>query len=305
MTSRAHPSVAVLGMGNMGRALATRLLQLDYPVAIWNRSRRDHSALTERGARVLSSLSSLWSETDVAITFVADDDALRDVCLGSEGILCDHVGERLFIDMSTVSPRASAEIAAAAKRVGVEYLRAPVSGNPAVLVSGNLSLIVSGPSITFERWRELLSAIGPNVRYVGGEDQARLVKLAINAGLAITTEMLAELVVLAESFGLDRATFLEVLGQSVLGSPFVKYKTPGLVDRNYQATFTTALLAKDLHLALDLANEVELNLPTVELVSSLVEGALEGYADVDFAALLPHLQRAHGHDLDLPPTVNP
>jgi 3-hydroxyisobutyrate dehydrogenase-like beta-hydroxyacid dehydrogenase len=303
MTTTVRPAVAVLGMGNMGQALAARLLGLNYPVWIWNRSARDLVALTDIGARVLASRSSIWKVADVAITFVANDDALRDVCLGSEGILREPVGEGLFIDMSTVSPEVSEEIAGAAERAGVDYLRSPVSGNPSVLAAGGLTLIVSGSAGAVERWRSLLADIGPTVRYVGGEEQARLVKLAINAGLAITTEMLAELIVLTERFGLDRESFLEVLGQSVLGSAFVKYKSTGLLARNYEATFTTALLAKDLRLALDLAHKAQLSLPAIELTASLVEGALDGYADADFAALLPHLQRAHGQALDLPPTT--
>ena len=303
MSATIHrPRVAVLGMGNMGQALAARLLAQGYDVSVWNRSARDLSALTELGARSLASLVGLWGIADVVITFVADDNALRAVCLGPGGILIQSDNQGLLIDMSTVSPTASEEISRAASDAGVDYLRSPVSGNPLVLAAGNLTLVVSGPSDVFERAHELLNSIGPNVLYVGDKEQARLVKIAINAGLAITTELLAELIVLTESYGLDRATFLDVVGQSVLGSPFVKYKTTGLNQRDYTATFTTALLAKDLRLALDLADDAELTLPAVALVASLVGDALNGFADVDFAALLPHLQRTHGLNPDIPPT---
>lgn len=298
-----RPTVTVLGMGNMGGALATRLITLSYPVYVWNRSERDLSALYEFGARPLPSLAALWEIADVAITFVANDEALLSVCLGPEGILSEPVGRGLLIDMSTVSPKTSEEIARAAAVADVSYLRSPVSGNPFVLAAGSLTLIVSGPEDTFDSALDLLSAIGPTVLYVGDAEQARLVKLAINAGLAITTELLAELIFLTERYGLDREVFLDVLGQSVLGSPFVKYKTNGLNQRDYAATFTTALLAKDLRLALELASDADLDLPTVQLVASLVEGAVDGYADVDFAALLPHLQRLHGHPPDIAPAA--
>ena len=298
-----RPTVTVLGMGNMGGALATRLITSSYPVYVWNRSERDLSALYELGARPLPSLAAPWEIADVAITFVANDEALLSVCLGPEGILSEPVGGGLLIDMSTVSPKTSEEIARAAAVADVSYLRSPVSGNPFVLAAGALTLIVSGPEDTFDCARDLLSAIGPTVLYVGDAEQARLVKLAINAGLAITTELLAELIVLTERYGLDREVFLDVLGQSVLGSPFVKYKTNSLNQRDYAATFTTALLAKDLRLALELARDANLDLPTVQLVASLVEGAVDGYADVDFTALLPHLQRLHGHPPDVAPAA--
>lgn len=294
--------VAVLGMGNMGRALATRLLGQGLSVAIWNRSPRDVSALLELGASSLGSLESVWEMADVVISFLSDDDALRNVCLGPTGILGRTLDRGLLVDMSTVSPKASEEIAAAAAEAGVGYLRAPVSGNPLVLTAGNLTLVVSGPRVVFEAAEGLLARVGPTVLYVGDAEQARVVKLAINAGLAVTTEMLAELVVLTERLGLDRATFLGVLGQSVLGSPFVRYKTAGLVERDYSATFTTTLLAKDLGLAGELARGAGLELPVTALVTALVGEAVVGYADVDFAALLPRLQRASGLEPDIAPT---
>jgi 3-hydroxyisobutyrate dehydrogenase-like beta-hydroxyacid dehydrogenase len=299
-TANARPPIAVLGMGNMGRALAQRLLAADYSVSVWNRSPRDLSLLVDEGAQVLTSLVDVWDVAEVVITFLANDDALREVCLGQNGILRSPVADRLFVDMSTVSPDISREIAGAAELSGVDYLRSPVSGNPFVLMSGNLTLIVSGPQSAYDAYRELLKEIGPKVLYVGDAEQARLIKLAINAGLAITTELLAELVILMERHGLDRSVLLDVLGESVLGSPFVKYKSANLLNRDYIATFTTELLAKDLRLALALADEVNLTLPAVQLVSDLVEEAAIGYGDADFAALLPHLQRRHGHEPDIP-----
>jgi 3-hydroxyisobutyrate dehydrogenase-like beta-hydroxyacid dehydrogenase len=295
-----RPAIAVLGMGNMGRALAQRLLAAHYEVSIWNRSPRDLSLLLDEGAQVLTSLGDVWDNADVAITFVANDDALGDVCLGASGILRSPVEGRLFVDMSTVSPDISRDIAAAAEVSGIDYLRSPVSGNPFVLMSGNLTLIVSGARRAYDQYLELLNDIGPKVLYVGDGEHARLIKLAINAGLAITTELLAELVLLMERHGLDRSVLLDVLGESVLGSPFVKYKSANLLNRDYAATFTTELLAKDLRLALALAEEVNLTLPAVQLVSDLVEDAAIGYGDADFAALLPHLQRRHGDEPDIP-----
>ncbi len=297
-----RPTVAVIGMGNMGRALAARLVNQGFPVRVWNRSERDLSSLYELGAQRLASLETLWEEAEVAVSFVADDDALRAVCLGPAGILGRTIGHGLLIDMSTVSPSVSEEIALVAEQAGVGYLRSPVSGNPAVLAAGSLTLIVSGPPDVFDAAAALLSSVGPTVLYVGEGELARVVKLAINAGLAVTTEMLAELIVLTERLGLDRATFLAVLGQSVLGSPFLRYKTAGLIERDYTATFTTSLLAKDLHLAGELARRAGVDLPAMSLVTSLVDDATTGYGDVDFVALLPRLQRASGIEMDIPPS---
>jgi 3-hydroxyisobutyrate dehydrogenase len=148
-----------------------------------------------------------------------------------------------------------------------------------------------------------LDSIGPTVLYVGDAEHSRTLKLAINAGLAVTAQIMAELIVFGENNGIDRSILLHALGESVMGSPFVRYKTPGLVAHDYSATFTTNLLIKDLELALDVARGAELSLPVIELVTSLTRVAsTTGYGEIDFAALLPSLQLAHGQSPDIEPS---
>jgi 3-hydroxyisobutyrate dehydrogenase-like beta-hydroxyacid dehydrogenase len=298
-----RPHVAILGMGKMGQALAGRLLDQGWPILIWNRSPKDFSALEDRGAVRLHNFDDLWDRARIVVTFLANDDALASVCFEDGGVLRSGASDRVLVDMSTVSPRISTEIAARAEAVGVDFLRSPVSGNPSVLSAGNITLIVSGPRATFERVADLLHAIGPTVLYVGDAEHSRTLKLAINAGLAITAQMMAELIVLGENSGIDRSTLLEAMGESVLGSPFVRYKTAGLVNKDYSATFTTNLLIKDLELALDVAHSADLSLPVIELVNSLTHLASDnGYGDVDFASLLPNLQLALGKTPDVEPS---
>ena len=301
--SEERSPVAILGMGKMGQALAGRLLDQGWSVLIWNRSPKDYSALEARGAVRLNDFHDLWDRANIVITFLADDDALAGVCLGDGGVLRSGSDGRVLIDMSTVSPRISSEIAASAEAVAVDYLRSPVSGNPAVLSAGNITLIVSGPRATFDRVAALLQSIGPTVLYVGDAEQSRTLKLAINAGLAITAELMAELIVLGENNGIDRSILLHALGESVMGSPFVRYKTPGLIDHDYSATFTTNLLIKDLELALDVAHGADLTLPVIELVNSLTHlTSANGYGEIDFMSLLPNLQRTLGKTPDVEPS---
>jgi 3-hydroxyisobutyrate dehydrogenase-like beta-hydroxyacid dehydrogenase len=297
-------TIAVLGMGKMGQALAGRLLDQGWAVIIWNRSPKDLSDLESRGAVRLTELDDLWDRASIVITFLANDDALASVCFDDGGVLQSGASDRVLIDMSTVSPRISSEISARAEAVGVDYLRSPVSGNPAVLSAGNITLIVSGPRDTFERVEELMNSIGPTVLYVGDAEHSRTLKLAINAGLAVTAQIMAELIVFGENNGIDRSILLHALSESVMGSPFVRYKTPALVAHDYSATFTTNLLAKDLELALDVARGAELALPVIELVHSLTHlASTSGYGEVDFASLLPSLQLALGQSPDIEPSL--
>ncbi len=150
-----------------------------------------------------------------------------------------------------------------------------------------------------------MNSIGPTVLYVGDAEHSRTLKLAINSGLAVTAQIMAELIVFGENNGIDRSILLHALGESVMGSPFVRYKTPGLIDRDYSATFTTNLLIKDLELALDVARKARTSLPVIELVNALTRvAAANGYGEIDFAALLPSLQLTLGQSPDIePPTA--
>src|SRR5262249_6786622 len=159
----------------------------------------------------------------VCITSLTDDDALRAVTNGDGGLLSQGQDDRILIDMSTVSPSASAEVARAAEAVGVGYLRAPVSGNPTVVRAGALTIMVSGDRAVFERAEQLLREIGPSIFYVGDGEQARVLKLALNMMIAATAELMAEAVVFGEANGLERGAMLEVMGASAAGSPFVRY----------------------------------------------------------------------------------
>jgi 3-hydroxyisobutyrate dehydrogenase-like beta-hydroxyacid dehydrogenase len=157
--------------------------------------------------------------------------------------------------------------------------------------AGNLSFIVSGPAETLERVAPVLEAIGPTIHHVGDGEQARVVKLAVNLMIAGLAQLMAEALVLGEASGVSRASLLEVMGGSAAGAPFVRYKTEPLLRDDYTATFTTALMEKDVDLILGVADEVGVQLPLAGELKGLLRGAIEaGYADDDFMSLFVHLR---------------
>ena len=177
----------------------------------------------------------------------------------------------------------------------------PVSGNPSVVEAGNLTIIVSGDEDAFRRLEPALRDVGPNVFYLGPAEEARVLKLALNLIIAGTAELMAEAIVLGEASGLDRATVLEVMGQSAVGSPFVKYKTGGLLANDYNATFTAEMMHKDLTLALEAGEGVGVPLPVTAAVRSLIQETIAaGHGDLDLMVLLPRLERAAGRPSSLP-----
>jgi 3-hydroxyisobutyrate dehydrogenase-like beta-hydroxyacid dehydrogenase len=278
--------VGWIGTGRMGDAMVRRLLAAGHDVHVWNRTRAKAERLTGLGATVVDTPAEL-AHREVVFTMVAADADLLAVTLGEGGLLRDGLGPAYLVDSSTVSAEMSDRVRLACARHGTTLLAAPVSGNPKVARAGRLSMAVSGPPEAFTDVEPLLRAIGSSVTYVGERDTARLVKLAHNILLGVLTQSLAEVTVLAERGGVSRATFLEFINGSVLGSVFTRYKSPALVNLDLTPTFTMELLRKDFDLGMAAARALEVPLPVAAATHQLVQAAVgRGHRDEDFAALL-------------------
>ena len=292
-------AVGLIGLGNMGTAFAERLLDAGYGLVVMNRTPAKAAPLEARGATLAGSYADLAERADVVLTSLADDDALDEV---AAALLAVAKPGTVLVDTSTVSPAVSARVAERAEKASVAYTRAPVSGNPTVVRAGNLSFIVSGPSETLDGVEPILLAIGPTVYRVGDAEEARVVKLAINLMIGGLAQLMAEALVLGESSGVSRAALLEVMGGSAAGAPFVRYKTGALLEDDYSATFTTALMGKDLDLILDAARDAGVELPVTTGLQAIVRAAIEaGYADDDFMALFPFLASTSRSHAAAPP----
>jgi 3-hydroxyisobutyrate dehydrogenase-like beta-hydroxyacid dehydrogenase len=278
----------------MGTAIAERLLDGGYELIVSNRTPGRSEALEARGAVVAPSPEELAARVDVVLTSLADDGAFE--AIATRVVDAARPGA-VLVDVSTVSADSSARVAAHAEERSVRYLRAPVSGNPAVVRAGNLTFIVSGDRATLDELEPVLLAIGPTIHYVGEDERARVVKLAINLMIAVLAQAMSEALVFGETAGVSRAALLEVMGSSAVGAPFVKYKTDALLRDDYSATFTTALMEKDIDLVLDAADDGGVELPlALEMKRQLRAASEAGYADDDFIALFQHLRRASGLD---------
>jgi 3-hydroxyisobutyrate dehydrogenase-like beta-hydroxyacid dehydrogenase len=290
ISNESRPIVGLIGLGHMGTAMAERVLDAGYELVVYNRTPEKARALAERGAAVAETAVELAEQVDVVLTSLANDEALEAV---AAQVIASARPGTVLVDTSTVSPAASARVASLAGAASVPYLRAPVSGNPAVVRAGNLSFIVSGETETLAGVEAILLAIGPTIHHVGDEEQARVVKLAINLMIAGLAELMSEALVLGEAAGVSRATLLEVMGSSAAGAPFVKYKTEPLLRDDFSATFTTALMEKDVDLILAVAEGAGVELPLAGELKRILLGAIEaGFADDDFISLFVHLRNA-------------
>ncbi len=288
--------MGLIGLGNMGAAIAERLLDGGFELVVTSRTRQKADALEARGAVVAATPGDLAEQVDVVLTSLPDDEAFESV---AASVIAAARPGTVLVDMSTVSPTASARVASLAEVASVKYLRAPVSGNPSVVRAGNLTFMVSGARDTLEHVEPVLRAIGPTIHHVGDGEQARIVKLAINLMIAVLAQAMSEALVLGETAGVSRAALLDVMGSSAVGAPFVKYKTEPLLRDDFSATFTTALMEKDIDLVLDAASEAGVELPLAkEMKTHLRAAGNAGYADADFIALFLHLRRASGLDAE-------
>ncbi|MEO8907527.1 MAG: NAD(P)-dependent oxidoreductase [Microbacteriaceae bacterium] len=299
MTTPAEVKVGWVGTGRMGFALATRLAKAGYDLAVYNRTRSKAEPLAELGATIVDRPVDL-ADRDVVFIMVSAPADLEAVTIGDDGLLTnDAAAPRIVIDSSTVSASVSAKIRAAAQARGSRFLAAPVSGNPAVVRSGKLTLAVSGPRDAFDQAEPILATLGRGVTYVGEGEVARLVKICHNVFLGVVTQSLAEITVLAEQGGTSREAFLAFLNDSVMGSVFTRYKSPAFVNLDFTPTFTNVLLSKDFDLGLEAAHELKVPMPLASAAAALVASAVgAGYVTEDFATLLLEQARRSGVALE-------
>jgi 3-hydroxyisobutyrate dehydrogenase len=279
-------AVTWLGTGRMGEAMLERLLAGGVQARVWNRTPAKLTGVLASGATQLASPA--LSDAPVAFSMVLDDAALDALWQAEDGILAGNRPPDVWVDCSTVSPRASRHAAEAAAKRGTAFVCAPVSGNPSVVRAGNLIFAVSGPAAAIATIRPLLDIIGRRTHVVGAAHQARVVKLCVNLVLAVLAQALAEALVLGQSEGVRRADLMDFINDSAIGSPFTRYKTDAYVALDLKPAFTPEGQRKDLRLALQLAAEHELPLPQasateVEFSRLIASGLGEG---LDFASLI-------------------
>ena len=274
-----------LGTGRMGAAMAARLLKAGYQVAVWNRTAAKAQALAERGAAVAGSIAELAAR-DIVFTMVSTPRDLEDVVLGETGLLSAARRPAVIVDCSTVDAESSQRVREAAAAVSIQFLAAPVSGNPHVVADGGAVIVASGPRETYDTVQPYLDAIGEISVYAGPEEQARLVKLCTNLYLGLIVQSLSEVTALAEKAGVPRGAFLDFLNSTVLGSDWVRKRTPDLLALDWTPTFTTELLRKDFDLGLAAARQYEVAMPLAGNVFQLLQAAIgRGHRHDDFLSM--------------------
>ena len=291
-------NLGYIGLGAMGGRVTKRLLDAGHTVVGYNRTKSKAQWLLNAGMQWADSPRAVAEAADVIFTMVTHTNALHEVVSGSDGIL-DGLGPgKIYIDMSTVSPHASRKLAERVASKGARMLDVPVSGSVITLEQGNLSLMVGGEEAIFEQVKPILLDIGPKVNYVGKNGQAVLMKIAINLNLQVQIQGFYEGLLLAVKGGIPLETALEVMLNSVIASPSLKYRTPFILQPPDEAWFNVNMMQKDMLLALEMGRELNVALPAVAVGNELLTSARAmGLEKEDFAIVYKVLARMAGLDL--------
>jgi 3-hydroxyisobutyrate dehydrogenase len=279
-------NVGFVGLGVMGGGIARRLLAAGHTVHGYNRTREKAEALAADGLTVVDSPREAAARADIVFSMVTNVPALRAVGGGDDGILAGLSDGKIWVDMSTAAPSVSRELAEQARARGADMVDAPVSGSVSTLEEGKLSIMVGGRADTFERVRPILLDIGPKATHVGDNGQALLLKIAINLSLHVQMVAFSEGLLLAEKDGIDREVALDVMLNSVIASPMLKYRGPFVLELPEEAWFDVDMMQKDMLLALEAGRQLDVPMPTTAASNELLTAARGmGLAREDFAVV--------------------
>lgn len=284
-----------IGLGTMGGQMVARLLSAGHTVTGYNRTRSRAEWLLQRGMMFAQTPREVAEASEVVLAMVTNGTALREVAEGPDGLIAGMAPGKYFVDISTVAPDLSREIAQKVRDAGADMVDSPVSGSVITLQEGKLSLMVGGRAETFEVLKPILLDIGPKVTYVGGNGLALSMKIAVNLSLAVQMLAFSEGVLLAEKSGIRRETAVEVLCNSAVASPMVKYRGPFVLKQPQEAWFNVNMMQKDMLLAMEMGRKLDVPLPTTAVTNEfLIAARGMNWAKLDFAVLFDVLARMSG-----------
>jgi 3-hydroxyisobutyrate dehydrogenase-like beta-hydroxyacid dehydrogenase len=288
-------NLGFIGLGVMGSELVNRLLSKGHSVLGYNRTRSKGEWLVKKGMKWADSPRSVAAGSDVIFSMVTNSAALAAITEGPDGILAGLNPGKIFADISTVSPAFSREVAAKVRAKGGDMVDCPVSGSVITLQEGKLSVMVGGRLETFEKIKPLLLDIGPKVTYVGDNGLALVMKIGTNLSLAVQMLAFSEGVLLAEKSGIKREVAVDVLINSAVASPMIKYRGPFVLQLPPEAWFNVNMMQKDMLLALELGRQVDVPMPTTAISNEFLTAARGmGLVEQDFAVVFDVLAHMSG-----------
>jgi 3-hydroxyisobutyrate dehydrogenase-like beta-hydroxyacid dehydrogenase len=287
--------VGFIGLGVMGGNMVDRLLSKGHTVTGFNRTRSKAQWLLDKGMQWAGSPRAVAQASEYTFAMVTNAAAIHAIADGPDGFLAGLGPGQIFLDMSTVSPTVSRELAGKVRARGADMVDSPVSGSVITLQQGKLSVMVGGRKETFEKVKTLLLDIGPKVTYVGDNGLALSMKIATNLSLAVQMLAFSEGVLLAEKSGIAREVAVDVLTHSAIASPMIQYRGPFVLQQPEEAWFDVNMMQKDMVLAMELGRQLDVPLPTTAASNEFLTAARGmGWTKYDFACMFDVLAAMSG-----------
>lgn len=281
------PQVGWIGLGNMGTPIVKNLLGAGYAVSVYNRTKSKEQPLVTAGATTAATPQQLLQQCDIVFTMVSNDEAVRQVYTGADGLLSQPQKEKLIIDMSTVAPTTSRYVGALCKGSGINFLDAPVSGSVQPAEEGTLIILVGGAEAAYQKAKPLFDIIGKLSIHLGENGAGSAAKLAINYLLGLNLQGLAEAVLFARQNGIATNDMLTIINEGACGNGITRGKTPAILANEFPAAFALKHLVKDLRLA----KEAGLDMPLFAPLFQSYQRALQnGLGEKDVMAIMEYLE---------------
>ena len=286
--------IGFIGLGQMGRGMAARLLDAGHELTVYNRTRTHAEALGARGAAVAHDAAQVL-DSEVVITMLADDAAVEAVWI-EPGLIARLPATAVHLNMATVSLRLGRQLAERHAEFAGQYVSAPVFGRPSAAVSGQLDIVAAGPPAALARCQPLFEVLGKQWFDLGAEAyKANIVKIARNFLLASIVESLGEAFALVRKSGVEPAAFLDIITRTAMNAPAYRNYGRLMIDKPAEASFTLRLGLKDVELALEAGGETQVPLPTAALIREQHLAAIAaGYGEKEWAMLGEYIARTAG-----------
>jgi 3-hydroxyisobutyrate dehydrogenase-like beta-hydroxyacid dehydrogenase len=283
-----------IGLGNMGTRIARRLLDHGYHVSVYDRDVSKANALTAQGGVVAKSVLELAGGADVILSCLTNDEVVRSVYTGPEGVFAGARPGTVVLEMSTISPEGSRELHRLGAGFGVEVLDVAISGSTPAAEQGILTLLVGGDQELFRAAEAIFQAVARQYFFLGGSGSGTAMKLVVNTLLGIGMQAIAEAVVLGEKVGLDRKRLLEVLSKTAVIAPAHLGKLARVAINDYSPQFPLGLMNKDFQLILKAAAEARVSMPVTEEAFRINSEELAHHDKDDFSAVLRRMEEFAG-----------
>ena len=285
-------NVGIIGTGMLGEAVGLHLLNSNYTVTVFNRTKDKTEKLVDAGATLAESSKEVAENSDLVITVVRDADAVSQVAFGENGIISGKHDGLVIADMSTINPNSAKEISQKFESSGVEFLEIPVMGGPNVAIDGKLVMMISGKKEIFEKCKEVFATIAEQTYFLGDTGTAHSIKLAMNLQIAMLALSLSEGITLTRKAGFDPEVFLKILNSTYFKTGMSEKKAYKMIQDSYSPTFTLENLKKDLDTINDAAKSFGANLPMAERADEVYQNAIEaGFSDIDYTGILAYLKK--------------